>query len=199
MTFVEHPVEPPLSAAATLFYWLNVIALYLIVAILLAAFYFEFALGELPCPLCNLQRVAFCAMGVGLILNLRVGLKPAHYGLILLAAVSGFVFAGRQVLLHIVPGSGSYGSPFLGLHYYTWNAIIFFIGIALSGLVLLFSAQFEHAAPRRLRGIVLIGVVLMIGVTAANGVTTLLECGFQVCPDPPTSFELLDPTDAGSS
>jgi disulfide bond formation protein DsbB len=33
---------------------LNVLALYAIAAVLLAAFYFQFALGELPCPLCLL-------------------------------------------------------------------------------------------------------------------------------------------------
>ncbi len=43
---------------------LNAVALYAISAVLLVAFYFQFALGELPCPLCLLQRVAFTALAV---------------------------------------------------------------------------------------------------------------------------------------
>ncbi|WP_421724584.1 disulfide bond formation protein B [Bauldia sp.] len=196
MTTLDYQENPTRSPTNRFFYRLNIIALYLIVALLLAAFYFEFARGELPCPLCNLQRVALCAMGFGVILNLKLGLTPRHYGAILLAAVAGFVFAGRQVLLHIIPGTGSYGSPFLGLNYYTWNAIIFFAAFVLTGLVLLSNAQFEPPRHRRLTGLALVAVILMIAVTAANAVTTFLECGFQICPDPPTSFELLDPSDA---
>jgi disulfide bond formation protein DsbB len=41
---------------------LNATALYAIAAVLLAAFYLQFALFELPCPLCLLQRVAFTAV-----------------------------------------------------------------------------------------------------------------------------------------
>ena len=43
---------------------LNAVALYAISAVLLVAFYFQFELGELPCPLCLLQRVAFTALAV---------------------------------------------------------------------------------------------------------------------------------------
>ncbi|MEM5346270.1 disulfide bond formation protein B [Paraburkholderia azotifigens] len=39
----------------------------------LAAFYFQFALGELPCAFCNLIRVGFMIFGSGLLLNLRFG------------------------------------------------------------------------------------------------------------------------------
>ena len=40
---------------------LNALALYAISAILIVAFYWQMAYGELPCPLCQLQRVAFTA------------------------------------------------------------------------------------------------------------------------------------------
>jgi len=68
---------------------LNALALYAIAAVLLAAFYFQFALGELPCPLCLLQRVAFTALAVGPVLTLRHGPRPGHYGLIILAGLLG--------------------------------------------------------------------------------------------------------------
>jgi hypothetical protein len=45
------------------------------------AFYYQFALGELPCPLCALQRVGFIVAGVGLVLNLRVGYSRMFQGI----------------------------------------------------------------------------------------------------------------------
>ena len=171
--------------------FLNTVALYLVTGLLIAAFVFEFARDELPCPLCLLQRIALSGMAAGLILNLRFGLAPRHYGLILLAAASGAVFAVRQILLHIAPGDPGYGSIVLGLHYYTWCAVVFGIAILLSGFVLLFDDQFERTGPRRMGIFATIAVVLALGITAANVVTTFLECGLHACPDNPVTFELL--------
>ncbi len=52
---------------------LNALGLLGCCAILLVAFGYQFALGELPCPLCLLQRAAFAASGVGFALNVRFG------------------------------------------------------------------------------------------------------------------------------
>ena len=76
-----------------------------IALVVLVAFAMQFALGELPCPLCSLQRVALVLCGFGFLLNLRFGVQPLHYGLSMLAALFGVAAAGRQVLLHIVPVS----------------------------------------------------------------------------------------------
>jgi disulfide bond formation protein DsbB len=91
---------------------LNAVALCAISAVLLVAFYFQFALGELPCPcpLCLLQRLAFTALAVGPILTLRHGPRAGHYGLIVLAALLGAAIASRQVLLYIMQGDSGYGS-----------------------------------------------------------------------------------------
>lgn len=194
MSLARAPDDPLVEPVVALLFWANVVALYLIVIVLGAAFYFEFVRGELPCPLCLLQRAAFCAMGVGVIMNLRLGFSPRHYGVILLGAVTGMIFAGRQVLLHIVPGTGAYGTPVLGLHYYTWDVVTFGIAIILSAFALMFNRQFEQRQARRLGFVATLAIVLMVVVAGANVATTLLECGFQVCPDPPTHFELLPPT-----
>ena len=76
---------------------LNALGLYAIAGILLAAFVMQIVLQELPCPLCLLQRVAFVALAVGPILNLRFGPRPSHYALSLIAAVMG-TFAGAAAL-----------------------------------------------------------------------------------------------------
>ena len=108
-----------------------------IATILLIAFGLQFGLNELPCPLCNLQRVAFVLCGFGFILNLRFGMQPLHYGLILLSALFGVVVSGYQVVQHIAPGAVAYGAPLLGMHLDTWSLLLFFAVIALVALLLM--------------------------------------------------------------
>jgi disulfide bond formation protein DsbB len=169
---------------------LNALALYAIAAVLLAAFYFQFALGELPCPLCLLQRVAFTALAVGPVLTLRHGPRPGHYGLIILAGLLGGAIASRQVLLHIMPGDAGYGSALLGYHFYTWALLCFVAAIAASAVMLLFPGQFAEGAPL-LGAFEVAAVWLILLVTLANGTSALLECGFTWCPDTPVHYELL--------
>jgi len=100
------------------------------------AFYYQLVLGELPCPLCALQRVGFLVAGVGLMLNLRTGTSAANYGLVLLTAVAAGSASLRQIALHVVPGTGSYGSALFGMHFYTWafvayGALIVYVGVML--------------------------------------------------------------------
>ena len=121
---VDRPMSPRFAIK------LNAIALYGIGAVLAAAFYFQIALHELPCPLCLLQRVGFAALAIGPILTLRLGPRPSHYGLILIAALVGAAIAGRQILLHIAPGDPGYGSAILGYHFYTWAFVCFVAAIA---------------------------------------------------------------------
>ena len=169
---------------------LNAVALYAISAVLLVAFYFQFELGELPCPLCLLQRVAFTALAVGPVLTLRHGPRPGHYGLIILAALLGAAIASRQVLLHIMPGDAGYGSALLGYHFYTWALLGFVAAIAASAAMLLLPGQFAEQAPP-LGLIETVAVWLIFVVTLANGASALLECGFNWCPATPLHYELL--------
>ncbi len=175
---------------------LNVLFVLAVTLILLAAFGVQFAKGELPCPLCLLQRLAMLGVGAGALLNVRYGVRPRHYGLALVSANFGGAVAGRQVLLHIAPGDPGYGEPLLGLHLYTWSFIAF-AGVAIILSVMLwFDRQFESAtaptssAPAfpRLSTAVLL---LFCGVAIANALTTLLLCGLGPCPDTPTHYEWL--------
>jgi len=96
---------------------MNVLALYAIAGVLFAAFAMQFWLSELPCPLCLLQRVFFCAIAAGPILNLRYGPRASHYALSILAALIGASVSARQILLHILPGDPGFGSAVFGYHY----------------------------------------------------------------------------------
>ncbi|MEX0697041.1 MAG: disulfide bond formation protein B [Dongiaceae bacterium] len=171
---------------------LNVIALYAVLAVLAAAFYFQVSRNELPCPLCLLQRIAFTLVAAGLVFNLKFGPRAQGYGLILLAAAFGFAAAVRQVLLHIAPGDPGYGSPVLGLHYYTWAAVIFATAVVATAIVLLFDRHLEaDDTPRRLGAAATVAIWLALAVTVAEAGSALVECGFAECPDNPVSYELL--------
>jgi disulfide bond formation protein DsbB len=179
---------------------LNAIGLLIVSGILLGGFYFTLAWGELPCPLCLLQRVGFVAVGFGLALNLIYGARPSHYGIVIIGAIYGVAVAIRQILLHIVPGTGSYGSPVLGLHFYTWSAIFFGLIIAGSALMLLFDHQFSYAsegpspAGPNFGGSAFakFAFLVILLVTASDAVSALLECGPYICDDPPTTYKFLD-------
>jgi disulfide bond formation protein DsbB len=173
---------------------LNALSLYAVALVLAAAFAAQLLLHELPCPLCLLQRIQFAVLAIGPIMNLRWGPRPSHYALSLLAAAAGAAFSTRQILLHIMPGDAGYGTALFGYHYYTLALIGFAAAIVLLAVVLLFDRQFEQdglapqAAPG---GFATAAVWLVIGLTALNVVSTLLECGFGACADNPVIYQLL--------
>ena len=173
---------------------LNALSLYAVALVLAAAFAAQLLLHELPCPLCLLQRIQYAVLAIGPIMNVRFGPRPSHYALSLLAAAAGAAFSTRQILLHIMPGDAGYGTALLGYHYYTLALIGFAAAIVLLALILLFDRQFEehYAAPQDApSGFVIAAVWLVIGMTALNVVSTLLECGFAACADNPVVYELL--------
>jgi disulfide bond formation protein DsbB len=174
---------------------LNVLSLYAVVLVLIAAFAAQLLLHELPCPLCLLQRIQFAMLAIGPMMNVRFGPRPSHYALSLFAAAAGFAFSTRQVLLHILPGDPGYGTALFGYHYYTLALIGFAAAIVLISAMLLFDRQFEPeaAAPKFDAPdlFAMIAVWLVIALTALNVASTLLECGFGACADNPVAYELL--------
>lgn len=171
---------------------LNTLALLGIGGVLAAAFAMQFALHELPCPLCLLQRAAFIAVGIGFLLNVRFGSSPAHYGVVLVSAVAGAAMSLRQVLLHIVPGTGEYGSALFGLHLYTWAFVAFAATILyVAGLQFLEARTTRNAAGPRDSFLSIAASWLFIILVAANLVSVLLECGVGPCDDDPTYYHWL--------
>ena len=98
---------------------LNALALLAIAVVLGVAFFDQLVNGELPCPLCLLQRSGFLLLAIGPVLSVARGPRASHYGVAILAGLLGAGFAMRQILLHIAPGDAGFGAPFLGLHFYT--------------------------------------------------------------------------------
>jgi disulfide bond formation protein DsbB len=173
---------------------LNALSLYAIGLVLAIAFAAQLLLGELPCPLCLMQRIQFAMLAVGPVLNIRFGPRPSHYAVSLLSAVAGAGFAMRQVLLHIVPGDAGYGTALLGYHYYSWAFIGFSAAIVLSAVMLLFDSQFTDADSGKPPTIGWFGrgaIWFVIALVALNVISTLFECGFAACPDNPVNYQLL--------
>lgn len=176
---------------------LNAIGVLGISLVLLFAFIDQLLLADLPCPLCLLQRVAFVLAGFGLALNLRFGPQPRYYALTLVAALVGMMISGRQVMLHIAPGTGSYGEAVFGLHFYSWAFLLF--GLIILGVAFLLyfhRAQVESAPDHTTDGPWLIKLAVIAFwaiaiISLANGVSTFLECGLGLCPDDPAEYQLL--------
>lgn len=172
---------------------LNALGLLAVGVVLLFAFYDQLVGGELPCPLCILQRAGFVGVGVGLALNVRFGPRPSHYGIAIVSAIVGGAISARQVLLHIVPGTGTYGEAFLGMHFYSWALLLFIVIIAGCAVLLLFDRQFEAPGQlHRLAGLGLVAVALIALLAVGNGASTVLECAGGLCPDNPEGYLLLD-------
>jgi disulfide bond formation protein DsbB len=173
---------------------LNALGLIAIDTVLALAFIDQIWFRDLPCPLCILQRVGFTAAGVGLALNLAFGPRPSHYGITILSAAVGAAIAMRQILLHIVPGTGSCGNPIFGMHLYTWAFIAFALMIVGCAILLLDDRQFARPEPwpSRMSVLPLTAFATFFVLAAANIVSTLLICGVGFCPDNPTQYLLFE-------
>lgn len=178
-----------------LFRKLNAIGMLAVCAVLAMAFYSQFTQSELPCPLCLLQRVATVAVLCGLMLNVVKGPKPDHYSIMIIGAFYGGAVSLRQISLHIVPGSGSYGAPFLGMHYYTWAFLVFALIILGTAIIAAYSTQYhkqKFIAFREQSGIAKVAIVVAIVFVGMNAIVTFAQCGPLQCPDNPTSYWLLN-------
>lgn len=158
----------------------------------ITALIFQLFYRELPCPLCLLQRFGFIAIGFGATISL-IDKKSWKYDLIILiSSIFTLIVALRQVLLHIVPNDPGYGSAFLGIHFYTWSAIISFvliISIASSSVINFIFREIKITPPIVLFKGLKIGFIV---ITLVNTVSTFLECGFGLCPSDPMSYMSLE-------
>jgi disulfide bond formation protein DsbB len=163
----------------------NQLALAAIIGMLAYAFFDQLYFGELPCPLCLMQRIGFVIIGFVLVLNIRCGANSTHYGLGIIGGLVGMTVSLRQVLLHVLPGDKGFGTTFLELHFYTW-AFVGYIGL-IAGLAILLMLPNREVRSRSLfaNGLVLVFILLVLG----NLISTLLECGLGPCADDPVKYE----------
>jgi hypothetical protein len=131
--------------------------------VLLGAFGIQFFEGELPCPLCILQRL----------------------GMMLAATGAAFI------LVKWKDGDPGYGDPVMGLHLYTWALVVFVCLIGSSAVCLLFSGWFLEGRARPgwwSRAVPGLLALLIL----ANTVNIIIEQGFHfLLPDDPPRYQLL--------
>jgi disulfide bond formation protein DsbB len=171
---------------------LNALGLVVVDTLLVLAFIDQLWFRDLPCPVCILQRAGFIAAGFGIALNLVLGPRPSHYGVTILGAVAGGVIALRQMLVYVVPGSGSYGNEVFGMHLYSW-AFIAFVAIVVGAAIMLFyDRQFGRGEPLsdRLDAFTLTALVTFAVLVVGNIFSTLFLCGFGFCPAAPAGYLL---------
>jgi len=155
-------------------------------AILTAAMVMQYALGEIPCPLCLLQRVAMFGCCFGLIRQLHAGGSERGTGIALIFAVLLLVISVRQTLLDIYPRPGHdyVGSAVFGLHLPVWSVVIAVaLLLGLAARLTLFGGSHnatndESALPRVLVRPLVIYVVV---ICAINFLSVAAQCGFSQC------------------
>jgi disulfide bond formation protein DsbB len=157
-----------------------------IAAILTVAMVLQYYGGEVPCPLCLLQRVAMFGVCFGIMLHFRHGYSAQNTGVSMLFALLLLIVSVRQTLLDIYPRPGhSYiGSAVLGLHMPVWSVVIavailtaFAIKLAVLGGGDLRDQQPSRALGRMAR---LLGLY-MVAIGLINFASVAVQCGVAAC------------------
>ena len=163
--------------------YINSLCILIVCGVLLGALYFQFGLGEDPCPLCLLQRMGMMGVIFGLSLNSYFGLDAKHFAVVIIASLIGGLFSVRQVLLHICPVEGDYGNgtPAFGLHLYTWGVLIFLASILGSAFFLIFSNKFKSREQHKPSNLEKYFVYLATLIIFVNVIATFFECQFGPC------------------
>lgn len=190
-------------------FWFNLLALVGICTALLGGFYFQLVSGEIPCPLCMLQRAGLMLVGLGFAMNVRFGASAVHYAIVILSSIVGASVSARQILLHIAPGDPGFGSAVFGYHMYTWGFVLFVGSIVFSAMMLIMDRQKLDQADNAyggarvgtpagvsargnavpFRSTLAAGLsALLLLLSAGNLVSDVLTCGAAICADDPTGY-----------
>ncbi len=161
--------------------------MFVIAAILTAAMVFQYYGGEIPCPLCLLQRAAMFGVCFGIIMHFRHGHSARNTGMSMLFALFLLIVSARQTLLDIYPRPGhSYiGSAVFGLHMPVWSVIIAFVVLLVYSLKLAMlggaDLQNDRKPPQILSDAAAVSSAYVITLCAINFVSVILQCGFDAC------------------
>ena len=182
---MTRPAFADTLVAATLDRLFLVIVLIALAAALTAAMVMQYAFGEIPCPLCLLQRYAMFGCCFGILMQLRAAGSERGAGIAAVFAVLLLVISVRQTLLDLFPrpGHAYVGSAVFGLHMPVWSVLIAVaLLLGFAARLALFGAP--RAAPDKLPAVggltrALAAYVLLI--CAINAASVIVQCGAGQC------------------
>lgn len=163
--------------------------MFVIAAILTTAMVLQFIKGELPCPLCLLERLAMFGVCFGIMRNFRHGFAYRNTGLSLLWTIFLLVVSVRQSLLDVYPrpGHAYIGSPIFGLHMPVWSIVIalalltaYAIKVTLVGNDAFMRTADIATFPRLKRAADAVSLYV-IAILLINAVSAVVQCGFGEC------------------
>ena len=174
------------SIVATLDRLILLAMLAVLAAILTAAMAMQYALGEIPCPLCLLQRAAMFGCCFGLIHQLRLRDSERGSGIALIFALLLLVISVRQTLLDIYPRPGHdyIGSAVLGLHLPVWSVVIavaLLLGLAVRLTLFGGERATKGGGDTLPRALVQPLVIYIVVICAINFFSVLAQCGIDQC------------------
>ncbi len=163
--------------------------MFVIAGILTAAMTLQYANGELPCPLCLLERVAMFGVCFGIMLNFRHGFSYQNTGFSLLFALVLLIVSVRQSLLDIYPRPGHeyIGSAIFGIHLPVWSIIIALTLLAAYAIKLAILGGDEYLREAKVEEFPAIRKIAnalglyVIAICLINLVSVVLQCGFGEC------------------
>ena len=158
----------------------------MMVEILTFAMVLQYKGGEIPCPLCLLQRVAMFGVCFGIILHFRGGTSARHDGLSMLFALFLLIVSARQTLLDIYPRPGHtyIGSAVFGIHMPVWSVIIsvaILLAFTVKFAVLGGESARDEERPPILNGAAALLIAYVILLCAVNFVSVIVQCGMDAC------------------
>lgn len=174
----------------TRLHFLYLLGMMLVVAVILtAAMVFQYAYGELPCPLCLLQRVAMLGVCFGIMLQFRTGLTFRNSGISLLFAIVLLIVSVRQTLLDIYarPGHEYIGSAVFGLHMPVWSVLIALALITATAVQMMVwgGSRYREGAQVKSFPLIRIGAIILslyvVAIGAINMASVYVQCGIDQC------------------
>jgi disulfide bond formation protein DsbB len=186
-THDEAPGASRLSAFLNYAYLLLVMLV--IALILTAAMTLQYGKGEIPCPLCLLQRVALFGVCFGIMQSFRHGFSYRNTGFSMLFAIMLLIVATRQSLLDIYPRPGHeyIGSAIFGIHMPVWSIIIALALLTANAIKLAMLGGDEHLqgtdagkfpAIKKLAHILSFYVIALCLINLGS---VVLQCGLGEC------------------
>jgi|SRR5580698_4564421 disulfide bond formation protein DsbB len=173
------------SVAATLDRLFLTVMLIALAAALTAAMVMQYAFGEIPCPLCLLQRFAMFGCCFGIIMQLRSPGSERGAGIGAIFAVLLLVISVRQTLLDLFPRQGHayVGSAVFGLHMPVWSVLIAVaLLLGFAARLVLFGATRavldRSSLISRLAGALAFYILL---ICAINFASVVVQCGAGQC------------------